>query len=207
MTTENTSNSETPRKRPLKNRINTWLRWIHVYLSMFTLLVVLFFSVTGVTLNHTDWTFGVKPVVKDTKGDVPKEMIGAEVDKLGLAEFFRKTEGVHGIVDEVRVDDVEVSFAFKAPGYTADAFVDRKTGTYELTTTSEGWVAVINDLHKGRHAGSSWAWLIDVTGIFLVVVSLSGLGMLLYLKKMRTAALILAGVGIVLLAIFTVLAS
>ena len=34
------------------------MRWLHIYLSMFSLAVVLFFSVTGITLNHPDWFFG-----------------------------------------------------------------------------------------------------------------------------------------------------
>ena len=29
--------------------------WLHMYLSMFGLATVLFFSVTGITLNHPDW--------------------------------------------------------------------------------------------------------------------------------------------------------
>ena len=33
------------------------MRWLHVYLSMISLAVVLFFSVTGITLNHPDWFF------------------------------------------------------------------------------------------------------------------------------------------------------
>ena len=32
--------------------------WLHIYLSMFGLAAVLFFSVTGITLNHPDWVFG-----------------------------------------------------------------------------------------------------------------------------------------------------
>ncbi len=31
--------------------------WLHIYLSMFGLAAVLFFSVTGLTLNHPDWFF------------------------------------------------------------------------------------------------------------------------------------------------------
>ena len=31
------------------------MRWIHIYLSMFGLAAVLFFGVTGLTLNHPEW--------------------------------------------------------------------------------------------------------------------------------------------------------
>ena len=34
-----------------------WSRWLHIYTSMFGLAAILFFSVTGLTLNHPDWFF------------------------------------------------------------------------------------------------------------------------------------------------------
>ena len=35
-----------------------WMRWFHTYVSMLGLGSLLFFSVTGLTLNHPDWTLG-----------------------------------------------------------------------------------------------------------------------------------------------------
>ena len=35
---------------------------------------------------------------------------------------------------------------------------NRKSGAYQLTTSEEGMMAVMNDLHKGRDAGRAWAW-------------------------------------------------
>ena len=42
-------------RRKLWARIAAVSRWLHVYLSMAGLFVLLFFSATGVTLNHPDW--------------------------------------------------------------------------------------------------------------------------------------------------------
>jgi len=47
------------------------------------------------------------------------------------------------------------------PGYTADVFLDRATGTYDSTETRMGFVALMNDLHKGRDSGRVWSWVID----------------------------------------------
>ena len=44
--------------RKLSIRFAKLMRWLHIYLSMFGLAAVLFFSVTGITLNHPDWAFG-----------------------------------------------------------------------------------------------------------------------------------------------------
>src|SRR3954468_1125799 len=42
-------------RRRIAIRTAAVMRWLHIYLSMFGLAVVLFFSVTGLTLNHPDW--------------------------------------------------------------------------------------------------------------------------------------------------------
>ena len=57
-----------------------------------------------------------------------------------------------------------------------------------------GFVAVINDLHKGRDSDSSWNWVIDASALFLVLVALTGLGIQLFQKKRRRRALTFAGV-------------
>lgn len=41
-----------------KKRTATFSRWLHIYLSLFCFLVVLFFAVTGITLNHAEWFDG-----------------------------------------------------------------------------------------------------------------------------------------------------
>ena len=65
----------------------------------------------------------------------------------------------------------------------------------------------MNDFHKGRDAGPTWAWLIDLSGWFLVLVSVTGLGLLVYLKKFRISALIAMLVGTVIMLALMRLAS
>ena len=47
------------RSRTKKASIQKWARILHAYSSMLCLLVVLFFSVTRLTLNHPNWTRAV----------------------------------------------------------------------------------------------------------------------------------------------------
>jgi hypothetical protein len=46
------------------------MRWLHIYLSMFGLTILLFFSVTGVTLNHPDWFFDQAGRNEQFEGDL-----------------------------------------------------------------------------------------------------------------------------------------
>ena len=184
----------------MRLRVHSALRWLHIYTSMVSLLVVLFFAGTGVTLNHPDWLAGER--TEELTGTLPAAWKTAKgIDWLVVAEHLRTANGVHGTVADRREDDREGSLTFRAPGYSADAFIDVRDGSYKLTTSYQGAVGVLNDLHRGRDAGGAWAWLIDVSGIFLVFLSLTGLGLLFYLKKLRIKGLLVmtAGAGVVIL--------
>jgi hypothetical protein len=102
---------------------------------------------------------------------------------------------VHGNATDRRADSTEASITFKSPGYSADVDIDMTTGKYDLTIDYQGAIGVLNDLHRGRDAGSAWAWVIDATGGFLTMIALTGLGLLVYLKKIRMKALMTMVVG------------
>jgi hypothetical protein len=42
-------------KSPWKKNTASIARWLHIYLSMISFVIILFFAVTGLTLNHADW--------------------------------------------------------------------------------------------------------------------------------------------------------
>jgi len=188
-------------KRPksvFEKKTASFSRWLHIYLSKLSFVVVLFFSVTGLTLNHAGW-FDGKEVEQKYKGEVPSAWVNAtdtsQIKKLEIVELLRKNYNIKGYVSEFMIQDDQLSVSFKGPGYSADAFIDRKTGGFELTELKLGVAAVMNDLHKGRDTGKGWSWLIDVSAIFLILVSLSGLVMLLFLKKKKVSGLIIALLG------------
>jgi hypothetical protein len=189
-----------PRRRRLAVRFAAFIRWLHIYVSMFGLVAVLFFSVTGVTLNHPDWFLGGMETRSDAEGRIdPKLLTSAspsgDVAKLEVVEHLRASHGVRGALVEFRVDDAECLVAFKGPGYSADAFINRDDGRYTLSQTALGLVGVINDLHKGRDSGPVWSLVVDVSAVLLVIVSLSGLILIFYLKLRRRPGLVVALAG------------
>jgi hypothetical protein len=102
-------------------------------------------------------------------------------------------------VSDRNADATQGSLTFKAPGYAADCFIEMADGSYRLTVSYQGSVGMLNDLHRGRDAGRAWAWLIDVAGVFLTFLSVTGLGLLWYLKKVRLSGLVTLAAGGVLL--------
>jgi hypothetical protein len=170
--------------------------WLHIYLSMASFALVLFFAVTGLTLNHQEW---FEHAVKTSlvKGAMPTSLLG-KPDALRIVEYFRNTNHVTGMVGEVHTDEDQVTVAFRGPGYSADATIYRATGKYEIVETRNGFWAVMNDLHKGRDTGTAWKWFIDVSAVLLTLVSITGLALIFFLYKKRTAGLIVACAGLLL---------
>ncbi len=180
-----------PRRKSLRNRIYTWARWLHVYISTTTLVLVLFFALTGITLNHPGMMLGSQEVTNTVQGTLPDGWRhDGQVDWLKVSEYFRNHDGVHGRVGDYFNDDVSGQLSFRSPGYAADAFLDMKAGTYQLTVDQQGWLALLNDLHRGRDAGGAWRWGIDAVGAFLALVAVTGLGLLLLLQKIRLRGLL-----------------
>ena len=189
----------------MKRAFAEWSRWLHIYLSMFSFVIVLFFSVTGLTLNHLEW-FPEKEVLNELDGKMSPVWVNssdtAQVKKLEIVEFLRASYHVKGQLNDFRIDETECSISFQGPGYTADIFVDRSKGTFHLSERSLGVIAWANDLHKGRDTGQGWKWVIDFSAIFMTVISITGLILLLFIKKKRANGLLWLVLGIGAIALF-----
>ncbi|MBS1816035.1 MAG: PepSY-associated TM helix domain-containing protein [Acidobacteria bacterium] len=180
----------------MRRRIAMVARWLHIYLSMATFALVLFFSVTGLTLNHVEWFDGAQKTI-ELSGSMPVTLL-QKPDELRVVEFIRNVHHIRGAVGDTRTDDQQYEVTFKGPGYSADAAIDRATGTYQIIETRNGFWAVMNDLHKGRDTGKAWGWVIDASAVLLVLVSLTGLALIFFLYKKRTAGIIVAAIGTVI---------
>ncbi len=184
-----------------KRKFTTWTRWLHIYLSMFSFGSLLFFALTGITLNHTSWIEGQQKV-EQVNGDLPLKWVSADsarLNELRVVEFLRDKYNIHALLSDFTTDDTECSISFKGPGYSADGFVDRATGHYKLTITKSGFIAVMNDLHKGRDTSTTWSLLIDVSAVMMILVSLTGFLMIFFLKKKRLSGLVIAGFGAIIM--------
>jgi uncharacterized protein len=185
--------------RPSRSRsaaTQKWSRLIHTYASMIALLLVLFFGITGITLNHPDWTFGQRPTTTTKSGTMTFEVAPeGTVDYLKVSEYLRDTYNITAEVSDYATTGTQGSISYRSPGYAADATFDTETGAYRVTVEQEGFIGVMNELHKGRDADDSWKWAIDASGAVLVLIALSGLLLQFFLKRRRRSALIIAGIG------------
>lgn len=182
-----------------------WFRWIHVYTSMIAFLLVLFFGITGITLNHPDWAFGDHATTTTRSGRMTFDVApGGNVDFLRVSEYLRKKYGITADVGDYNATSGQASISYRSPGYSADVTFETATGAYRLTVEEQGFVAVMNDLHKGRDVKGSWKWVIDLSAGFLVLIAVTGLGLQLFLRRRRRSAVVIAAVGAVIAVVFAI---
>src|SRR4051794_9666627 len=72
-----------------------WVRRLHGWLSMTSLLIVLFFALTGITLNHPTWFGAGTPQTQTASGTLPGSSLpGGTADPLTISEYLRSTSAV-----------------------------------------------------------------------------------------------------------------
>ncbi|MEZ5978579.1 MAG: PepSY-associated TM helix domain-containing protein [Planctomycetota bacterium] len=196
--------SDTPRR----SRLPWWVRWLHTYVSLLGFAALLFFSVTGVTLNHAEFFEGDAASESTVEVELPTDLVadvGRPVDRLAVVEHLRAEHGLRGAVTEFVEDGDVLDVVFKGPATSAEVRIDREDGRAEIYAVAFGSVALVDDLHKGRNSGTAWSWVIDASAVVLSISALTGGWLLLYVRRRRTAGVLVAVVGTVaLVAVYAV---
>jgi len=183
-----------------RNLVN-WSRTIHVYLSIALLIVLVFFSITGITLNHAELMVAEPQTEVRTLDNLPVLPLddnGMIFDSPELAAYVRDEFGIRLEFADLTIAEPFVTIEYDGPGYQALVEIDQELGEIYAESTDYGLVAVLNDLHKGRYTHIVWNALIDISGIILVIFSLAGFVLLLPNKFRFRKVLKYSMVGIVI---------
>jgi len=184
----------------INRRFLAFCRTIHIYLTMFGLLVLLGFGITGFTINHEDWFAATRPKVNEAEGKTPADLI-AKKDSRQLVGYLRQTFHISAAL--VSYDDLDerLSAGFKSPGEIWEVEIDKSSGKTTVHAEQFNWVAVINNLHRGRYSGSAWSWVIDISAALIVLACITGIVMWLALPKrlkLGTTFLVLGTLAVLL---------
>jgi hypothetical protein len=151
-----------------------WARLVHVYATLFGLLLILFFAVTGFLLNHEDWFAGDGPHTSTTAGAIPTGQL-KEPDKLAVVEALRKDFGVRGALDSFEAEPDTLRVVFTGPGRRDEAQIERADGQTTVTHLTRGLLGIVLDMHRGKSTGAAWGLIIDGVSVLLLTVSATGL--------------------------------
>ena len=186
------------------------MRLVHIYSSMLVLVLLLFFAVTGITLNHPEWQSAVGASSASQQLQLPDELktlawsddeLEQAVQANKIAAWLRAQHQVEGAVFNFSYDPDEqlLELDFKRPAGYSTAVIELTAGQVELSTEYAGTLALLNDLHKGRYAGSSWKWLIDITGVACLLFGLTGFYLLWRQPSRRRSGINTAVFGVILM--------
>ena len=170
----------------VKPKLLRYSRLAHIWLSIVMLLVLVFFSITGIFLNHPDW-FEAEP-----QESITRAVFDGSPLELESAAFIRQELGVNPADGEIEVDVDLLFIELKQPGVSTSVEMDLTTGEAEAITTQRGLIATLNELHKGRNAQLLWIWLLDVSAVLVVLFSISGL--ILLMPNRRVAAVTISSI-------------
>jgi len=202
------------RKTGDRKRRNFWLKQLHTWhwiSSAIALIGLLLFAFTGITLNHAADIEGA-PVTQEKTATLPPPLLKAleagPAEKGPLpAPVAEWVSGEFGVVAGGRSADWsedEVYLALPRPGGDGWVSIDRLTGEAINENTSRGWISYLNDLHKGRNAGTAWAWFIDVFSVACFIFALTGLVLLQMHSAKRPSTWPLVAAGLILPAILAI---
>jgi hypothetical protein len=178
-------------------------RMLHGYLSAFAFLALIFFSVTGLTLNHPDWLAGRRPSERVVMVKLPKSEVDAALKTADpgrtLAAALGRVTPLKGRYASGEVVDGEALLRFEGPSGVSDVVLRTATGEAEIGVRSASAISVLNDLHKGKAAGKAWSWVIDLSAIAFIVLSALGYVLFFSLRFRLPLSLVLTGVSLVLM--------
>ena len=173
-------------------------RWLHIYISSALFSLLLFFCITGVTLNHPDWV-SAQPAQLATL-ELPQMYstvpIAQEFPLKQLQHYIEQQTGLANPRSiDVALDIGELTYDYPLPAGYAFVTVILEEQLIEIEHVEGGLIALLNDLHKGRHSGNIWAWVIDISAILMVLFTLTGIAILLQNAKHRRQAFWLLVIG------------
>lgn len=186
-----------PRRRFSKHDFYRYCRVVHGWLSAFAFLILCFFSITGILLNHPEWATESAPAPIEAR---------FRLDESELQQLFDAKEP-ELLIPDMAAKRVALKGEFTGGNQARNDLFVRMTGVRGLTdiranmTTGEVTVvvepapslSVVNELHRGQRAGATWRWFIDAFGALLVVLSIIGYLIFLSLRfRLRTALIITA---------------
>ena len=197
-----------PVPRPWYRSRIWWLKQAHGWHWMsaaLSLIGILAFAITGITLNHAG-SIDAAPKVREFKARLPAPLLGSLAHPAAnsaplpavVAGEVESRIGLNAAGKPGEWSDGEVYVALPRPGGDAWVSIDRHSGAISAEVTDRGWISWLNDLHKGRNTNGAWNWFIDAFAVACILFTLTGLVLLYMHSKPRRLTWPLVGLGFVI---------
>jgi len=178
----------------------SWVRTTHTYLSLFGMLSMLFFGITGFVMNHEHWFLDDEQEAV-VIGQLPPELLATPSQPV-IVELLRTRYGVSGFVSKFEVDGNELTIKFRKPGQSFDAVIYRDDGYLLIESETGGVLDALAQVHQGDHTGIVGGLLIDAVAFLLVFAGATGLTIWATLPRRRAVGVTALAVSLLLMLAF-----
>ena len=170
-------------------------RHVHAWLSAFAFLSLIFFSATGLLLNHPDWFASESkevtltttlPTVVITQAKTLENPAALLLDSIRKQPLNQPLLGAFKSSDVV---DGELDMRLEGVKGHSDIAVMLDTGHTEIKITPASTIDTLNNLHRGKNAGVLWQWVIDISAVLILILSLAGYILFFSLRKRKVMSL------------------
>ena len=179
-----------------------YCRWLHVYSSTALFSLLIFFCITGVLLNHSNWISAETAQGTDEfqlPAPLSEQLLANPTAGLPALELFieQHTDMTQASDVSIDRDAGEITFDYPLPAGFAFVTVLPEEGLIAVDYEKGNVWQLLNDLHKGRHTGPVWSWVIDISAAAIFLFSITGLIILLQATKFRSNGLYLMAAGFI----------
>ncbi len=169
----------------------------HGYLSAFAFLALIFFSASGILLNHPEWLSDAAGPVQNISGAVPATALAAARKTAdpgaALGLLVTQTMPVLGAYNSADLDDRQAFLRFEGVKGSSDVTVDLASGVATGRVHPADALTIMDDLHRGKNVGKVWQGVIDATGGIVLLLSLLGYVLFFAMRfRLRTSLLLTA---------------
>ena len=196
-----------PRRSPqgssFKSSFYKQCRKWHAYLSAFAFIALMFFSATGILLNHPDWFPGDETPDRSTITLSPEQLAAAQSAAdmpRALLDIVRSQVALRGAFSDGFVENGAATIRLQGVKGASDIVVDLKSGGTEVSVQRPGVVTILNELHRGVMSGPVWKAVIDIVAGIILILSLIGYLLFFSLRFRLRTSLVLTGVSLGLMA-------
>lgn len=179
-------------------------RSLHAWLSAFAFLVLMFFSLTGLLLNHPEWfesNTASKEVSLQLSSDQLAQVQALENPADWLLQTVRAETNVVGRFKSAELFDDEAMIRLVSPSGSTDISVLLDSGEIAITTEQATTVSLLNDLHRGKEVGEWWSWLIDISAVIILLLSVAGYVLFFSLKTRKVTSLWLTASSLLIIVV------
>jgi len=187
----------------------TQCRHWHGYLSAFAFLALIFFSASGIVLNHPDWLGEDTGTPQTVAAKLPADAVAAARQAKAAGPALAALAAAHmpivGAYSSADIDSRQAFLRCEGVKGSSDVTIDLRSADATARVHRADMLTVMDDLHRGKNVGKVWQWVIDLSGAVFLLLSLVGYVLFFTLRFRLRVALVLTALSLGTLALIFVL--